>query len=142
MGYGPGKTSFILVGRILVFALPYAQAISGDIYGKVKTDGIWKVWISGRMREDLGVEEPKKILDSLNASFCFKMGFYFSVLSASIIGWRELNIGNWISRIEPSEYRLQASGWARSISGIQSLISVYLLALSILAYFGNPFDSF
>jgi hypothetical protein len=66
--------------------------------------------------------------------------FYFSLLSAFQIGWREFNVGNWISRLQPGDYALQASGFFRTISGIQSLISVYLLALSVLTYFGRLFE--
>jgi hypothetical protein len=121
---------------------PYAQAISQDIYGNEKIDGIWKVWIPERMRVDLGKDESKKPLESINPWFCFKIGFYFSLLSAFNIGWRELNVGNWIARMQPYEYKLQATGWTRTVSGIQSLISVYLLALSVLTYFGRPFESY
>jgi len=141
-GMAPERPLFILVGLIFLFTMPYAQAISQNIDGKQKTDGIWKVWIPGRIRDDLGKENPKTLLDSINSGFCFRLGFYFSLLSAFNIGWRELNVGNWIARIQPYEYRLQASGWARSVSGIQSIISVYLLALSILTYFGRPFEAY
>jgi hypothetical protein len=127
---------------IFVFTLPYARAISEDIYEKEKVDAIWKVWIRIRMRVDLGQDKPKKPIGSINPWSCFKIGFYFSLLSAFNIGWRELNVGNWMARMQPYEYRLQATGWARTVSGIQSLISVYLLALSVLTYFGRPFESY
>jgi len=68
------------------------------------------------------------------------LAFYFSLLSATRIGWRELNVGTWITRIQPREYTLRATGWVRVVSGIQSLISVYLVALAILTYFGTPFE--
>jgi hypothetical protein len=42
--------------------------------------------------------------------------------------------------MQPREYELHASGWVRVVSGIQSLISVYLVALPILTYFGTPFE--
>ena len=141
-GMAPERPLFILLGLIFIFTLPYTQAISQDIYGKEKTDGIWNVWIPDRRRKDLGKDKPEELLDSINPWFCFKNGFYFSVLSAFNIGWRELNVGNWITRIQPYEYRLYASGWARPVSGIQSIISVYLLALSVLTYFGRPFESY
>jgi len=38
-----------------------------------------------------------------------------------------------------SRYTLKATGWVRTVSGVQSLISVYLLALAVLTYFGRPF---
>ena len=68
------------------------------------------------------------------------LGFYFSLLSAFSLGWRELNVGNWITRIQKREYTLRATGWVRTVAGLQSLLSVYLLALWVLTYFGRPFD--
>ncbi len=69
-----------------------------------------------------------------------RLAFYFSLLSAFNLGWRELNVGNWISRIQKNEYTLQATGWPRTVAGLQSLLSVYMLALWVLTYFGRPFD--
>jgi hypothetical protein len=71
---------------------------------------------------------------------CLRLAFYFSLLSAFNLGWRELNVGNWIYRIQKREYTLRATGWVRSVAGLQSLLSVYLLALWVLSYFGRPFD--
>jgi len=68
------------------------------------------------------------------------LGLFFSLLSAFQIGWRELNVGNWITRLQPREYTLRATGWVRVVSGAQSLLSVYLLALWVLTYFGRPFE--
>jgi hypothetical protein len=56
------------------------------------------------------------------------------------IGWRDLNVGSWISRIHPGEYTLRATGWVKVVSGLQSLTSVCLLAIWALTYFGRPFD--
>ena len=69
-----------------------------------------------------------------------RIGLYFSLLSSFRIGWRELNVGNWITRLQSLECSLRPTGWVRTISGIQSLISVYLLALWLLTYFGRPFE--
>ena len=49
------------------------------------------------------------------------------------IGWRDLNGGIWIARVQPREYALRAKGWFRTVSGMQSLISIYLPALWVLA---------
>ena len=56
------------------------------------------------------------------------------------IGWREINAGNWIARIQRQEYMLSTSGWVKTLSGLQSILSVYLLALWVLTYFGRPFE--
>jgi hypothetical protein len=69
-----------------------------------------------------------------------RTSLYFSLLSAFYLGWREINVGSWIARLQTREYTLRARGWARTVSGFQSLISVYLLALAALSYFGRPFE--
>jgi hypothetical protein len=56
------------------------------------------------------------------------------------MGWKELNVGTWMTRLQPREYTIRPTGWVRTVSGIQSLISVYLLALWVLTYFGRPFE--
>jgi hypothetical protein len=70
----------------------------------------------------------------------FSVGLYFSLLSAFQIGWRDFNVGNWISRIQSREYTLKGTGWVRTVAGVQALLSVYLVALWALTYFGAPFD--
>jgi hypothetical protein len=42
--------------------------------------------------------------------------------------------------LQSSPFKLVATGWVRSVAGVQSLISVYLLALWALSYFGRPFE--
>jgi hypothetical protein len=41
------------------------------------------------------------------------------VVSAFLIGWRDLNVGSWIARMQPREYALRAKGWVRVVSGVQ-----------------------
>jgi len=38
------------------------------------------------------------------------------------------------------QYDVKATGWVRSLAGIQSVVSIYLFALWILTYFGRPFN--
>ena len=68
-----------------------------------------------------------------------RYGLQFSLLSAFHIGWNWLNVGSWITRLQGREYTFQAVGWVRRLSGLQSLLSVYLLAMWALSYFGRPF---
>ena len=81
-------------------------------------------------------------VDRLSAGMptVFAWALYFSMLSAFQIGWRELNVGTWLSRIQPTEFALRGRGWVRVVSGLQSLISVYLVAMWALTYFGRPFQ--
>ncbi|MDE0023794.1 MAG: pentapeptide repeat-containing protein [Spirochaetaceae bacterium] len=71
--------------------------------------------------------------------FAVSWAFYFALLSCFHIGWRGLNVGLWVARVQTKEFALRGYGWVRIISGFQSLLSVYLLALWTLTYFGRPF---
>ena len=132
-GMNPGRALAILLELIPAFALLYAFALWAP-----KSDGIWRVWSGERAREDLGSDRPELV--SAGVLSAVGLGLYFSLISAFHMGWRDLNVGMWISRLQPREYTLRASGWVRTVSGIQSLISVYLLAMWALTYFGRPFE--
>jgi hypothetical protein len=70
----------------------------------------------------------------------FRAAMFFSLMSAFNIGFRDINFGRWIRLLTMKEYDLKATGWARTVAGFQSLVSVYLVALWVLTYFGRPFD--
>ena len=133
-GYGrnPGRPLAILVSLILFFMIFYVLGLANP-----NQHSIWRVWADDRVLKENGTDEPERIHARKWTIFWY--AFYFSILMAFNIGWRELNVGSWIARIQPREYTLRATGWVRSVAGIQSLISVYLVALSALAYFGRPF---
>jgi uncharacterized protein YjbI with pentapeptide repeats len=65
---------------------------------------------------------------------------YFSLLSTFQIGFREFSVGTWLTRAQPRSFALESTGWVRTVSGLQSLLSVYLLAMWVLTYFGRPFQ--
>jgi hypothetical protein len=143
-GMSPLRSLSIVVTIALIMPLVYmfAQISPG------RNGGIWAVWDEHSTRLDDRKKEPQQLTDgfpegkfdcSLACGFVL-LAFYFSLLSATRIGWRELNVGTWITRLQPREYSLRATGWVRVVSGIQSLISVYLVALTILTYFGTPFE--
>jgi hypothetical protein len=110
-----------------------------SVVGSADTkSGIWRVWRDDRIGKQSGEDAPERVTV---ASYRVPLwGLYFSLLSAFHVGWRDLNVGNWIARINPQEYDLRATGWVKVVSGIQSLISVYLIALWALTYFGRPFQ--
>jgi hypothetical protein len=69
----------------------------------------------------------------------WRAAMFFSLMSAFNIGFRDINFGRWLRLLTKREYDLKAVGWARTASGFQSLLSVYLIALWVLTYFGRPF---
>jgi hypothetical protein len=61
-------------------------------------------------------------------------------MSIFSIGFESFDAGQWIRALMTREFDLEARGWMRTLSGLQSLLGVGLLALSILSYFGHPFE--
>ncbi len=64
---------------------------------------------------------------------------FFSTMNTFNIGFRDINFGRWLKLLTRREFDLQATGFARVVSGIQALLSVYLVALWALSFAGNPF---
>jgi uncharacterized protein YjbI with pentapeptide repeats len=71
----------------------------------------------------------------------WRVAVFFSLQSALNIGFQELELGRWLKLLTTREYDLKAVGWARSLSGTQSLLSLLMLALFVWALFGQPFSS-
>ena len=74
-GMSPIRPFLFLIALIFIFAIPYAVSLLGE-----GEDGIWVVWITDRVRNDLGGSQPIR-LKSLGWD-SIKWGLYFSVLSA------------------------------------------------------------
>jgi Pentapeptide repeats (8 copies) len=64
---------------------------------------------------------------------------YFSLLTAFGMSFREWDPGKWIRLLPLREYELAPVYWMRPLAGVQSLLSLYLLVLSVLTFFGRPF---
>jgi hypothetical protein len=144
-GMAPGRALWGLLGLIPIFALPYWLAIKRAS----NRHGIWMILPEDRLASRSSKKKVVLLRPPMAKTWrerlvgevrILRTGFYFSVLSAFHLGWRELNVGTWIARLQFREYTLRATGWVRMVSGIQSLISVYLLALWVLTYFGRPFE--
>jgi len=120
----------ILTILILLFSLPYTVVLFMN-----RESGICFQW-KGRIRK-IPQKHPTKFSSFKHA---FRIGFYLSLLSAFSIGWGNMKFGNWVTRIQRYDYALVPMGSIRTLTGIQSLVSVYLFALWILTSFGNPFE--
>ncbi|MFZ1430159.1 MAG: pentapeptide repeat-containing protein [Geminicoccaceae bacterium] len=139
VGYGlyPGRALLVLIGAVGIFALIYTVALAMEV------GSIYRVWPAGRLEPMDGAllaasarAEPLLLCRSWTA---LGRGLQFSFLSAFDIGFRELTVGNWLARLQTHEYELRAVGWVRAVAGVQSLLSVYLVAMWALTYFGRPF---
>jgi len=138
---------------LFVFTLPYLLALRS----RNPETGIWLLLPSDRVLDRKLKDRPFKLTthrpfrplpqDStrfgesvLGGLRMLRLSLYFSLLSAFYLGWGELSVGTWISRLQMREYNLRATGWVRTFCGLQSLLSVYMLALWVLTYFGRPFE--
>ena len=142
-GLNYGRPILILLGLIGIMTLIYIPVVA--MSGRAgKRSGIFRIWPKGRIEktgEGFEVANNEKV-EQLDAKGLPVLGYalYFSLLSAFQIGWRDLNVGSWLTRVQSREYALRARGWVRVVSGVQSLVSVYLLAMWALTYFGRPFQ--
>jgi hypothetical protein len=144
-GYGlyPGRALkiIVVVWLLLIFVYFWPIHLTPE---RSLGGGIYQVWPSDRIETNGGkvsLGKSTKINRVQSGTLAaFGRAGYFSLLSAFHIGWRDLNVGTWIARVQPREYTLRATGWVRVISGVQSLLSVYLLAMWALTYFGRPFQ--
>lgn len=134
-GLNPFRALKILSFLIIVFSIIYTLFL----FAGSEKHGIWQVWPKDSLEPTIDSEgpNPDRQLKCWRAIPC---AFYFSLLSAFHIGWREFSIGNWIAWLQLRPYTLQPVGWVRTFSGLQSLLSVYLLAIWFLTYFGRPFE--
>ena len=146
-GFAPRRPLKILGWLILIFWFVYLYPIAQPPKHSGK-GGIYQIWPEGRLDQKSTADEETALAEEAmvhrfhrtNILQIYWYAFYFSLLSAFNIGWRELNVGSWIARLQSREYTMRPRGWVRVVSGIQSLISVYLVAMWALVYFGRPFE--
>jgi uncharacterized protein YjbI with pentapeptide repeats len=64
----------------------------------------------------------------------------FSVISIVNLGFDGFDFGRWVRMLFWNDYDLKARGWLRMVAGLQSLVGLGLLALSLLSFFGHPME--
>jgi len=130
-----------------IWALPipiYARSIWYQPRRLKRPSGIYRTWPKDRVELRDGkptLDNPARI-ERLRGHGMGTVGWaaYFSLLSTFQIGFREFSVGNWLARAQPRNFVLEPAGWVRTVSGFQSLLCVYLLAMWVLTYFGRSFQ--
>ena len=94
--------------------------------------------------------QPRELHQFVNLAYCRQwirrerallwVSFVFSLMSTFNIKFRDVDFGRWLRQLTTTEYDIKAIGVARTISGIQALLSVYFIALLLVTYFGRPFE--
>ena len=65
---------------------------------------------------------------------------YFSLIIAFSLGVWDIKFGKWLRQFPKTEYDLKPIGWLRPVAAAQAALSVGLLVLWVLTYFGRPFN--
>lgn len=140
-GMRPWRALAILLVLVPVFAPFYALALIFP-----RRSAIWALRSQGAINGNAKTRPLRMVASRNDKAGRFRrtlraarIGLYFSLLQAFRVGFREANIGEWIERLQAREYSLKATGWVRTVGGLQSLIGVYLLAMWVLTLFGRPF---
>lgn len=123
----------------------YSWSILHDLGRHEQITGIYKVLPANRIGDPTTNPQIRKEIEFHRIQATgwldsIPMASYFSLLAAANIGFQQFTPGDWIRRLQPHEYSLQAEGWIRIVAGMQALLSVYLLAMWVLTQFGRPFQ--
>lgn len=151
-GAEPGRPLRLFLLGVLLFAVPYRYALSKP----TKHAGIIAIWTSHRLQDwdkchpIKHAEQMAKLLDAKwldkktnlikRQLHLIKLSLFFSLLSAFSIGWKDINVSNWISHLQAREFTLKGKGWVRAMAGFQSLFSAYMIVLWVFTYFFRPFE--
>ncbi|MBU2644808.1 pentapeptide repeat-containing protein [bacterium] len=137
-GMAPWRPINILLALIPIFSIFYWVCL----FNRSKTSTIWIVPASDNENSYKSIPVNHLYQNRSGITIIFKQFFIavkFSIYAAFYIGWEDINISAWLYRIQYKDYSFKGTGLVRVMSGIQSLISVYLFALWIFVYFGRPF---
>jgi hypothetical protein len=148
-GMSPGRP--LMLGLLLWFACSLVYFAFIHARGEA---GLYRVYTQG-IHESPSVQRSVERISPLNKGqssgrrwllqllwhecLLLRTSMFFSLMSAFNIGFRDINFGRWLRLLTRQEFDIKAVGWVRVVAGWQSLISVYLLALWVLTYFGRPF---
>ncbi|WP_054762628.1 pentapeptide repeat-containing protein [Methylomonas koyamae] len=143
-GMHPGR-ALLLIASIWCGLIPiYGWAMWRQAHFPRPRSGIYRIWPKDRLE----VRSGGPTLDNPGYVECVASrgltlvawSAYFSLMSTFHFGFREFSIGNWLSRAQPRSFSLESTGWVRTVAGVQAMVSLYLLAICILTYFGRPFE--
>jgi uncharacterized protein YjbI with pentapeptide repeats len=144
-GMYPTRALLWIVALGGILTLVYLWPIRRASKTPGKAGGIYQLFPADRIDEtsaEPAVEKEPKVIRVQTGNWwnAFRAAAYFSLLSAVNIGFEQFTPGDWIRRLQGRQYSLEAVGWVRIVAGAQALLSVFLLAMWVLTYFGRPFE--
>lgn len=138
-GMSPGRPLVAIFGLWYVFAVIFDMLLLLPI----KSD---LIIIRKSLLAGVGTDQLESVRDTPSASLLLRVwrahrtSLFYSLMSTFNIGFRDINFGKWLRLLTHDDLDIKAKGWIRTVSGVQALLSVYLVALWLLTYFGRPFS--
>ena len=155
-GYGlyPGRPLYLLGMLVLVFTIPYMLAL---FRGKVIQTGSRKKGLRTQQGDEIlcrAVSATPRLLQPhlrqhvrgrlmrrlMRLVDAMIVGLYVSLMSCVDSGWRALGRESLHRRVLPRQHSIIAGRWIRILTSVQAMISLYLIGLWLVIYFGRPFD--
>ncbi|MCH8887861.1 MAG: pentapeptide repeat-containing protein [SAR324 cluster bacterium] len=130
-GAAPFRPMTIVLVMIFLFGFVYMIPLIvpsktfGEIWLLKPKDRFARRSVDGAIRERLVAGSFRDL----------PIAFWFSFLSAMNIGGRIFNIDDLFINCQREEYYLRATGWVRTLSGIQALLTLYLFLLTAMIFF-------
>lgn len=124
----------ILFVSFIVFGAMY-----GILETKIREDKEYLIANQKGLAKEFG-DDQVKWKEIHNKWRGYSMAYLFSLQSTFRLGFRDFNIGHWLRMFLSPSFKLNSCGWARVVSGIQSVLSVALIILFLLSYFARPFE--
>jgi len=142
-GLYPQRPIKILFSLLLIFWGIYWISLRMGFKG-ARLNIVWHSCIPSKdviYYKPLRFSKSNRLTDNLQFEITFiRVALHLSTLSAFRLGWRDFNIGVWLSYLQFHAYSLKVrNGWLRSLCGLQSLISMYMVSLWAMTQFGRPF---
>jgi len=142
-GLYPQRPIKILFSLLFIFWIIYWISLRFGFKG-ARLNIVWPSCIPSK---DVTYYKPFKfsksrfLRNNLQSEITFmRVALHLSTLSAFRLGWRDFNIGVWLSYLQFHAYSLKVrKGWLRSLCGLQSLVSMYMFSLWAMTQFGRPF---
>jgi hypothetical protein len=155
-GYGlyPGRPLYLVGVLVLVFTIPYMMA---RFSGKVIQTGSRKKGLGNQKGDEVlcraGSAPPALLLPHLRPHRrrrrsrrvarmvdAMIVGLTVSLMSCFDAAWRALGRESLHRRLLPGQESIIAARWVRILTGVQAMISLYLIGLWLFICFGRPFD--
>lgn len=146
-GLTPWRPIFLLLGLWLVCTLLLAVIVASSRKKVVTVVVTRSFGGKNRVREyDICTTRERIVFSGHGVYQLFRdicrlicVSARLSLMNLFNLQFREVEVGKWLRMMSSRDYDLKPKGIARTVSGMESILSLYLIALWVLVYFGDPF---